>query len=137
MTRPRREGSLDDFLTLWRDECWPDEFVEAMTSPVRDYEPEPNTKSFLAYQVAIRVRRGLPVPPILQEWFNRYVVIERGNVPQRLPSRLVQDRGLVAALQELFGITKAKAINNVARVTKRETKSVETNLYRQDPTKKN
>ena len=96
MTRAKRDGSPDDlWFAWWRNEPWPDEFVEAMVSPLPDYEPEPDTAKFLAYQVAIRVRQRLPVPPLLQEWFNRYVALEDGYVPQLLPDRQVFDRAAV------------------------------------------
>ena len=125
-----------DDLFAWRyDKPWPDTLVEAMASPLPDYAPEPDTAKFLAYQVLIRVRQGLGVPPILQEWFNRYVVIERGYVPECLPDRQLYDRWAVKFLHELCGMTKTGAIKRVADDTGREVKTVEANIYRKAPAK--
>lgn len=136
MTRTKRDGSPDDlWFTWWRNEPWPDEFVEAMVSPLPDYEPEPDTAKFLAYQVAIRVRQRLPVPPLLQEWFNRYVALEDGYVPQLLPDRQVFDRAAVEFLKLMYGMTKTDAIKLIAKESGREFKTVEANVYRKEPVK--
>ena len=127
MTGAKSKGTPEDFLTLWRNEPWPDSLVEAC---VQQQEITDEMARFLAYQAGERISKGLAVPPALQNWFNRYVVIYGGYVPKCLPDRQTHDRGGVAALHEVFGLSQAEAIRRVADVSGREVKSVETNVHR-------
>ena len=116
----------DDLAGWWRDEPWPDSFVEGM---LRLAENPDAMGATLAYQVALRVRKGRPIPSVLQEWYNRWT-IDGGRVPKCPPHRKERDRIEVASLRALFGMSQAEAIRHVARISCREVKSVESNLYR-------
>ena len=116
----------DDLAEWWRDEPLPDWFVEGLLKLAKDPDGMGAT---LAYQVAIRVRRGRPIPPALQDWYNHYTV-SGGRVPTAPPDRKERDRIEVASFRKLFGMSQAEAIRHVARITHREAKSVESNLYR-------
>ena len=116
----------DQLAEQWRDEPWPDWFVEGMLSLAKD--PDAASKDF-TYQVALRVRKGQPIPPALQDWYNRWTV-DGGRVATAPPNRKERDRIEVVSFQALFGMNRAEAIRRVARITRREAKSVESNLYR-------
>ena len=111
----------------WTDnEPWPDWFVAGMVNLAGDPDAMGAT---LAYQVALRVWKQRPIPPALQEWFNRYTV-DGGRVPKRPPARKERDRIEVASYRALFGMSQAEAIRHVARSRGCDAKSVEVNLYR-------
>ena len=131
MTRAKSKGTPEDFLTLWRN-AWPNSLVEAC---VQQQEITDEMASFLAYQARERIRQRHPIPPALQDWFNRYVVLDDGYVPKGRPARQSHDRAAVAALQVVFCLSQAEAIRRVANVSGREVKSVETNVHR-PPTRK-
>ena len=126
MTRAKSKGTPEDFLTLWRDEPWPDSLVEAC---VQQQEITDETKSFLAYEAGERIRKGLAVPPALQNWFNHFV-LDGGRVPKGLPARQAHDRAGVAALQVVFGLRQAEAIRRVADAGGRAVASVTANVHR-------
>ena len=129
MARGRRAHVVvtpDDLAGMWRDEPWPDWFVEGLIELAK----EPGGMSAtLAYQVTVRVRKGYPVPPKLQEWYNHYTA-NGGRVPKVSPHRKERDRIEVESFQALFGLSRAEAIRHVAVTTSRDPKSVESNLYR-------
>ena len=116
----------EDLGGWWQNEPWPDWFAEGLLQLAKDPDEMSAT---LAYQVAIRVRKGHPIPPKLQDWFNQYTV-DGGRVPTAPPHRTERDRIEVASFQALFGMNQAEAIRCVARITSRDAKSVESNLYR-------
>ena len=122
-----RASTPEDFLTLWRNEPWPNSLVEAC---VQQQEITDEMASFLAYQVRERIRKGHPVPRALQDWFNRYVVLDGGRVPKGLPARQAHDRGGVNALQVVFGLSQAEAIRRVADASARAVASVTANVHR-------
>ena len=110
----------------WQEEPWPDRVTESFVKLAEN--PDAASKE-LSNQVALRVRRGRSVPPLLQAWYNRYTA-GGGRVSQAPPSRKERDRIEVATFQALFGMSRAKAIRRVAQITHRDAKSVESNLYR-------
>ena len=115
-----------DLAEWWRDEPMPDWFVEGLIELTKD---PGEMSATLAYQVAIRVRKGHPIPLKLQDWYNHYTA-NGGRVPKVSPHRKKRDRIEVASYQALFGVSRAEAIRHVARTTSRDPKSVESNLYR-------
>ena len=134
-------GKAGALALLWGKDPWPDWLAEAVAKPLSGHKPYPDNDferdmaRSLAWQVVVRVRRGLPVPPKLQAWFNHFAV--NGNhVPKRPPDQKVYARTTVAFLHETCGMSKAEAIRRVADATGRTPKAVETDLYRQPYKKK-
>lgn len=128
-------SAKDAVARLWGNDPWPDAFVEAMALPGPDFEPEPELAIELAWQVVARVRAGHPVPPRLQEWFNRYTV-GGGHVPKRRPHRKGYDNAGLHLLKELYDVNKAEAVRLIAAASGRTPNAVETNLHRQTYKKK-
>ena len=110
---------------LFANNPWPDGLVEAAAS----VEDNPYMADELAWQVHVRVRKGQPVPPILKDWFVRYI-IDGGYARTRRPHRQEYDRAAVAFLRQAHGMSRTKAIELVAKNTGRKKESVEANLSR-------
>ena len=110
----------------YSSELWADDFVEWL---VAEWGELSYFARDLAFQASLRVRKGQPLPPKLQTWFNAYV-IAGGIIPARQPRRRAKDKIAFAAAQKFLGMIKAEAIREIAAKRGADPRAVEQNVYR-------
>lgn len=119
------------WIGLWPErKPWPDHFAEG-TIP---YAPQSEAlRKMLAWQAAIRIRSGRPLPEGLQAWFNAFV-LDGGGVPRRPPYVAVRDSLRLSFFQSI-GANQALALRLIAEHDGRRKRTVEQHLRRAGPYK--
>ncbi len=118
------------WIGLWPDRSpWPDEFA---VGTIFYAEKSKALRKMLAWQAAIRIRQRRAVPPLLQDWFNAFV-LDGGSVPKRPPYRTERDSLRLSFLQSI-GASQAMALRLIGEHDGgRREETVAAHLYRKPP----
>ena len=120
------------WIGLWPDRSpWPDDFAEGV---IFYAEESKALRTMLAWQAAIRIRQGRAVPPLLQDWFNAFV-LDGGRVPRRAPYVAVRDSLRLSFFQSI-GASQTVALRLISEHDGgRREETVAAHLYRKPPYK--
>lgn len=91
----------------------------------------------LSWQVVLRVRLGRPIPPMLQEWFNRFVAIGHGKRVRTAPPHVATNDRMAIELLTSYGLSQTEAKSAVAAASGRSIGAVKISKYRKGTRKNN